>query len=165
MSLRIVQFRETTLAACRRLYKDHLTTLAVFGSWARVTASPCSDIDLLVIVDNLPNGRMKRMAQFKDVEEATLAARKGIWKDMEGQTAPELSPVLKTPSEVVVGSPLFLDMTDWIDFLFDRDRFFAGYLEGLRSRLKALGARRHWAAGGYYWEYKPDIKPSEVIVL
>lgn len=166
MSVRLIHLKETTRAACLRLYQDRLITLAVFGSWARGTASPCSDIDLLVVADNLPNGRLKRMAQFKAVDEATLAARAEIWKDMsQSQPAPELAPVIKTPPEVAVGSPLFLDMTDWIDFIFDRGLFFANYLAGLQSRLKALGARRHWAAGGYYWEYKPDLAPSEVIVL
>lgn len=165
MSARLVQFKATALAACQRLYGEHLITLAIFGSWARETASPCSDVDLLVVADNLPDGRMKRMAQFKLVDEATAAARAEIWGHVPGQPELELSPVFKTPAEVAAGSPLFLDMTDWIDLLFDRDRFFAVYLKGLRSRLKALGARRHWAAGGYYWEYKPDLKPSEVIVL
>lgn len=165
MSLKLMQFKKTLLAAGRQFYKDNLVTMAIFGSWARGTASPCSDIDLLLIADDLPNGRMKRMAQFKTVDEATRPDREKIWKDMGGLPGLELSPVIKTPAEVAVGSPLFLDMTDWIDFVFDRNSFFSGYLEGLRARLQALGARRHWAAGGYYWEYKPDIKPSEVVVL
>jgi len=165
MMAKLAQFNETLLTAGRRIYQDNLITIAIFGSWARETASPCSDIDLLLVADKLPDGRMKRMAQFKSVEEATMVDRKTIWNEMPDVPAPELSPVIKTPAEVAAGSPLFLDMTDWIHFLFDRDLFFAGYLAGLKSRLKTLGARRHWAAGGYYWEYKPDSKPSEVIVL
>jgi predicted nucleotidyltransferase len=165
MSLQIEQFKKTLLAACRQLYADRLITLAVFGSWARGTASPGSDIDLLLVADNLPNGRMKRMAQFQPVDEATFLIRKKIWPDMPDVPAPELAPMFKTTAEVALGSPLFLDMTDWIDFLFDQNSFFANYLEELRSRLKKLGARRRWLAGGYYWEYKPDLKPSEIIVL
>lgn len=165
MALRLASFKETALTACRQLYQADLATLAVFGSWARDAASPCSDIDILVIADHLPNGRMKRVAQLRAVEDATLAARRLIWRDMPDTRVPELSPIIKTPGEVEAGSPLFLDMTDWLDLVFDRNAFFAGYLERLRRRLKELGARRQWAAGGYYWEYKPDIKPSEVLTL
>ena len=165
MTLRLAQFKETALTACRHLYQDDLTTLAIFGSWARDAASPCSDIDILVIADHLPNGRMKRVAQFQTVENATFAARRLIWRNMPDTRAPELSPIIKTPREVEASSPLFLDMTDWIDLVFDRNIFFAGYLERLRRRLNELGARRRWTAGGYYWEYKPDIQPSEVLTL
>ena len=165
MALRLAPFKETALTACRNLYQDDFTTLAIFGSWARDAASPCSDIDILVIADHLPNGRMKRVAQLKAVEDATLATRRLIWRDIPGTHVPELSPIIKTPGEVEMGSPLFLDMTDWVDLVFDSDAFFAGYLERLRRRMKELGARRHLAAGGYYWEYKPDIKPSEVLTL
>lgn len=165
MALRLTPFKENALTACRQLYQDDLTTLAVFGSWARDVASPCSDIDILVIADHLPNGRMKRVAQFQAIENATCAVRHLIWRNIPDARAPELSPIIKTPLEIEAGSPLFLDMTDWIDLVFDRNAFFAGYLEKLRRRLKELGARRRWTAGRYYWEYKPDLKPSEVLTL
>ena len=84
---------------------------------------------------------------------------------MPDALTPELSPLIKTRREVEVGSPLFLDMTDWLDCIYDRDAFFALYLERLRARLRELGARRHWSAGGYYWEYKPGLKPCETVVL
>jgi hypothetical protein len=63
-------------------------------------------------------------------------------------TAPiVISPVFKTPEEVEAGSPLF------------------GYLEHLRARLRELGARRIRRGDAWYWELKPDLKPSEVFTL
>ena len=138
-------------------------TVAVFGSWARGTATPVSDIDLLIVGERLPPSRRKRVAEFETVEEATQSIRLAVW---EGQNhAPDLSPIIKAQEEVEAGSPLFLDMTDWCRILWDRDDFFARYLAGLRKRLRRHGARRRWAKGGYYWEYKPDLKPGEVIEL
>ena len=49
--------------------------------------------------------------------------------------------------------------------LFDRDGFFAGYLAGLRQRMRELGSRRVRSHGGYYWLLKPDLKPGEEVVL
>lgn len=49
--------------------------------------------------------------------------------------ATELSPVLKTPSEVAQGSPLFLDMLEDARLLVDRERFLGQAFEGMRARL------------------------------
>ncbi len=165
MHERFAQLKDVLLNACNRLYSGNLVTLAVFGSWARGEASPHSDIDVLIVADKLPDGRMKRVMQFRPVHDASLLARKSLWQEQETRVVPDLSPVLKTPAEVLVGSPLFLDMTDSRDVIFDRDDFFADYLRKLSLRMKALGTRRRQAAGGYYWEYKPDYITGEVIEL
>ena len=56
---------DTVLAAVKRavleVYGPRLISLAVFGSWARGTASPESDLDLLVVASDLPPSRMKRV--------------------------------------------------------------------------------------------------------
>ena len=50
--------------ACMAVYADDLVVCALFGSYARGTATPESDIDLLVVARNLPRGRMNRVQQF-----------------------------------------------------------------------------------------------------
>ncbi len=149
--------------ACRRHYGDALVTAAVFGSWARDAATPFSDLDLLVVADPLPEGRLARVRQFEPVEMELTPLRRAVW----GPDAPpvEISPVLKTPAEVEHGSPLFLDMTLHVVLLHDRDGFFADYLRRLAQRMRELGTERRPFAGGYYWIYKPDARPGEVIRL
>ena len=51
----------------------------------------------------------------------------------------------------------FLGMTDHLLLWFDKD--------GLRARMKQLGTTRRWYKGGYYWDYKPDFHPGEVVTL
>ncbi len=51
---------ETLLTACRAVYSGNLVSLTVFGSWARETATPQSDVDLLVVANGLPDGRGRR---------------------------------------------------------------------------------------------------------
>ena len=156
-------FYETLLTACRAVYGGNLVSLAVFGSWAQATATPQSDIDLLVVALELPDGRGRRCRQFDPVDEATHAARAALWG--ANVPVPVLSPVFKTPSEVEAGSPLFLGMTDHIILRFDKNDFLQEYLHGLRSRMKQLGTTRRWYMGGYYWDYKPDFRPGEVVTL
>jgi hypothetical protein len=149
-------------AGCQAHYGDRLVSLVLFGSAGRGTSGPDSDIDLLVVAEGLPDGRVPRVREFLAVERGLAAdladARRAGW-------AVELSPVFKTPAEVRQGSALFLDMVDDARFLEDRDGFMQRALAGLRERLQALGARRIWRGNAWYWDLKPDYRPGEVFEL
>jgi len=149
--------------ACREVYGDRLVALCVFGSWARGVATPESDLDILVVADALPRGRMKRLDEFEAVERATQPTCELVWPDAARSLA--LSPVLKTPDELQAGSPLYLDMTLWRIVLEDRDGVLERYLSGLASRMAQLGSRRTETKGGAYWDYKPSVMPGEVVEL
>ena len=103
------------------------------------------------------------MRQFEVVDAATLDSRKAIWG--AAAPAPEISPLIKTPAEVEAGSPLFLDMTDWREILFDRDHFLQRYLAALKERMRRNSTERRMAKGGYYWVYKPNLQPGEIVTL
>ncbi len=148
--------------ACAEVYGDRLVSLAVFGSVARGTMGPESDLDLLVVAEPLPRGRMARVREFERVDALCEPAL----REAEAQgVRTTLSPVIKTPSEVELGSPLFLDMTIEVRILRDREGFLERYLRGLAERLDRLGARRIRMGGGYYWLLKPDLKPGEEVRL
>ena len=159
--------RDVLFAAVRdaviACYGDRLVSLAVFGSWARHAATAASDLDLLVVAEPLPPSRMKRVREFRAVEDATRAVRAGVWSP--GGPEVELSPVFKTPAELAAGSPLYLDMTLWCAVLHDRRGTLESFLEGLRGRMRVLGSRRVPHKGGVFWDYKPDFRPGEVVEL
>jgi len=153
---------QAILAACKYHYGKRLVSLAVFGSVARRTPRPDSDIDLLLVVENLPDGRIPRVREFDAIEAEVdplvrAAAKQGVHT--------RLSPVFKTPAELQLGSPLLLDMVEDARLLFDHDDTLAKRLQRLRERLRELGARRIRKGGGYYWQLKPDFKPGDVIRL
>ena len=141
---------------CRQHYEARLISLVVFGSVGRGTARPDSDIDLLLVVKDLPDGRIARVKEFVPIE---IALSNTI------RTHFELSPVFKTPEEITNGSPLLLDMIEDSRVLFDRDDFFQRAMKNLQERLQRLGARRIWQGNAWYWDLKPDYKQGETFEI
>jgi hypothetical protein len=143
-------------------YGERLVSLALFGSAGRGTMRPDSDLDFLVVASPLPNGRMRRVEDFAPVEsvlepELRTKQSRGVYT--------YLSPIFKTPEEIVATSPILLDMTEDVRVLFDREGFLGRQLADLRARLRKLGARRVFSGDGWWWDLKPDFKDGEVFSI
>lgn len=139
----------------KNFYKDNLITIAIFGSVARGTFRNDSDIDILIIAQNLPKGRMNRIEDFLKIEKKLdsflLEFKKiGLY--------PEISPIIKTPEEVLLGSPLFLDMIEEAKILYDKNNFFQNYLNQLKNKLKAIHAKKIYVDSGWYWLIDPKVE-------
>lgn len=97
--------------ALREQMGESLVAVVLFGSVARQEATPLSDIDLLVIASELPDGRLARQQRLEvvdDLLEARLKAlrRQGILTDF--------CPVLKTPEETRRMTPLYFDLVEML---------------------------------------------------
>ncbi len=159
---RFKELEDKLLAEVKSFYGDRLVSFVVFGSVARETYRFDSDIDVLIIAEGLPNGRMKRVAQFLTIEDRIESFLKSLQKEGINTC---ISTVFKTPEEAEMGSPLFLDMVEDASILFDSNGFFSKRLVRLRNRLRELGSKRVWRGNAWYWVLKPDYKPGEVIEL
>ena len=117
----IDQILDILLEACKSLYRKRLVSLGIFGSVGRGTPHLNSDIDILIVADDLPYGRIKRIKEFESVESKLSS---DLTKYESNGLSTYLSPVIKTREEVLMGSLLFLDMIDDIRLLYDKDNFF-----------------------------------------
>lgn len=160
------RFRELEamlLSEIKSHYGERLISVVVFGSVGRDTQTFESDMDLLIIADGLPRGRMKRIGEFEPVEERIEPLLKYL-KEKDGIHT-YISAIIKSPEEAEKGSPIFLDMVEDARILFDRNGFFEGALDKLRKRLKELGSKRIWKGNAWHWDLKPDYKPGEIFEL
>lgn len=146
----------------RKHYGRRLIAVVVFGSVGRGEARADSDIDILIVADPLPNGRLPRVEEFAPVRKALSGRLQSL---SEEGIFTSLAPVFKTPEEVHAGSLLFLDMIDDGRILYDRSGFWKDYLRGFKERLRRLGAKKVVVGDRWYWDLKPDYKVGEVFEI
>ena len=142
----------------KKHFKNKLISVVLYGSVAQGCEKPSSDIDLLLIIEDLPSGRYERRKilepVFREWENSTVADR-GLF----------ISTILKTPKEAVKLSPIYFDMVDRRKFLVDQKNFFEKILDNVRKRLEKLGAKRKKSGKIEYWDLKPDYVPGEVFEI
>jgi len=156
-------FIASLLRELHSVYGDALCSVALFGSVARRTARPDSDLDLMLVIQGLPGGRRARREAFRRVEDGLAAELDALAQAGIDTT---LSPILRTPEELAITSPLLLDLTEDAVILEDRDGVLAAALDDLRQRLRRLGSRRIWTGPDeWYWDLKPDYRRGEIFRL
>lgn len=145
-----------------RYYGKRLVSLVIYGSVGRGTPRPDSDLDILIVADPLPRGRLKRVQEFSPIKDALRNRLRSLEKQGVFTT---LAPVFKTREEVRRGSLLFLDMLDDGKILLDDSQFWHSYISEFRERLTRLGARKIFLGDRWYWDLKPDYKTGEIFEI
>jgi len=141
--------------------KDFLSC-ALFGSVARNEALPESDIDLLIVHRSCSYRPMDKFLKLlKDLEEDME------YKRLKKQGYfPDPYPVFLDEKELERNPLILLDVLDHGIILHDDDGILDKRLFSLKKRLQELGAEKiSLSDGSYYWDLKPDWKPSEVIEI
>lgn len=144
--------------------RGRLISVCLFGSAATGEYKEGSDLDLLIVAQDLPpdigsrirmltplKPKLRRLKSYREAKEAGLPTL--------------LSEVILTPEEVKKHPPILLDLTHEGVILYDREAFLKKELESLQARLKELKAQRVRGRKGWYWLLKPDAKLGEVVKI
>jgi len=146
----------------RRFLGARLRSVCLFGSVARGDFTRESDIDVLVVAENLQEDIGMR---YRTLGKLGLGVRATGWAEQLrclGYST-NISPVYLTPEEADRHPPVLLDIVEDGVIVFDENGFLAGVLSQIRERLRELGARRVRTAKGWYWVLKPDAELGEEI--
>lgn len=146
-------------------YRAKVLSVVLYGSVARGHAERGSDLDLLLIIDDLPLSYSKRIEELVSLEFDDSIRRELKFLREEGYST-DLSYIALTSDEAKSFRLLFLDvLTDGIS-LFDQNSFFENLSKAFLGRLASLGARKVRTGDGlWYWTLKPDIKFGETITI
>jgi len=125
-----------------------LVSVVLFGSFARGDAHPHSDVDLLLVVENLPRDWRERSTSELAMERLGL------------QWGRPLQVILVEPTEVHFAvdniMPLLLEIHAGYRCLVDRERFFQNEMGRLKEILVVRGVRR---LAEHKWEV-PELATS-----
>jgi len=153
--------KELQRALCE-FYGSRLVSVVVFGSVGRGNPHAESDVDILIVADPLPDGRMRRVDEFGSIKKALVSRLNALAEEGIFTT---LAPVFKTRAEVNHGSLLFLDMIDDGRILYDRSDFWKCFIRDFQRRLRRLGARKIVEGDRWYWDLKPDYRVGETFEI
>jgi len=146
-------------------YGGKVFSIILYGSVARGHAEKNSDVDLLLIIDELPPSYSKRIEELVSLEFDESIRRELEYLRKEGCST-DLTYIPLTPDEARSFRLLFLDvLTDGIRLL-DRNSFFENLSKEFLGRLSSLGAKKVKVGDNlWYWVLKPDIEFGEMIQL
>lgn len=149
------------LASLLKTYGRRLISVILFGSVARGDAKRNSDLDVLAVIEGLPESFSERVREIMKITQASRDEKMRLWLEQGKFANIQILPLL--PSEARIHQPLYLDLLLDSVVLFDRG-LMGEVFEELRARLKDLNARRITLPNGrWYWELKPALNKGEVV--
>lgn len=93
---RFEQLVELLVSEIKNVYQERLVSVVVFGSVGRGTQRFDSDVDLLVLAENLPRGRIRRIEEFESVERKVEPQLEAL---REEGIHSRISAIIKSPQE------------------------------------------------------------------
>jgi len=137
--------------AAQKTLEAQLVSIARYGSVARSQATPSSDIDLFVVLLEVPSGMFARRRLLQPVRDSLTPELEDLW--VQGIYTDFIEMILSR-TEAQQFHPLYLDMSQDAVLLYDRDQFLHALLESVRKRLQRAGAERHAMGRHWYWDLK-----------
>jgi len=155
---------EELIRLLREEFGDRVRSVLLFGSVARGTARPDSDVDVCLVIRDLPISRYRRHQLLSPVLERLRQGE--AYTTLIGRGySPDVAAILYTPEEIQHTKAIFLDFVEDGVVLLD-DGAMRAKLNQLRARMKTLGSRRvNLEDGTYYWLLKPGLRFGEVVEL
>lgn len=149
-------------AMLQKFLGGKLRAVCLFGSAARGDFKKDSDIDLLVIADELPEDVGSRHSMFNQLRmEISSSDTAKKLRNLGYSTS--ISEIYLTPDEAEKHPPIMLDIVEDGIIIYDVDNFLRKVLKEIKERLLTLGARRVQTSKGWYWVLKPDARLGEEI--
>lgn len=144
------------------VFGDNLVSIVLYGSYARGEQTPSSDLDVLIVLEELPEDRFELHRLLDRVEEL-LGPCFNQLAQMGYRVV--LSPIVLSRSQASVFRPLYIDLVFDAKILYDKNGFMKNILDKVRKKLEELGAKRVRLGKKWYVVLKEPVRFGERIDL
>jgi hypothetical protein len=147
-------------AAVKTLENYNLTSFVIYGSVARGTAVNESDVDILLVSDDLVGSVGSRIEKLCKIENLIQDELDWLWS--KGVFA-DFSFIPLRREEVERLPLLLLDLTEDAITIVDRENYFENLLMKMKAKLISTNAKRVFIdQDTWYWDLKPGLKVEEM---
>lgn len=115
-------------------FQENLISVVLYGSYARGNANSYSDLDLMVVVDGLP----QEWSSIHAMEDNIALQRRIFKKRLQIQLVSPVDVIYSVES----AAPLMLEIYDAHNILFDRKDFFANQIHRFATIILQRGIRK-----------------------
>ena len=136
-------------------FGDRVVSMCMFGSVVKGRIRKGSDIDFLLVFEDLPMSYHKRVKiimsvidEIRNTEEYNEIDKYGFWL--------EPSFILFTKKEIKSHPSILLDIAFEGKIIFDKRDFLKKELKKIKNKLEELGAKKEMTSKGYYWVLKTN---------
>jgi predicted nucleotidyltransferase len=131
-------------------YNQNLISLAVYGSYASSTQKINSDIDLLIILDKKKEKKYEWDFFYDNIELKINPFSQNLFNNYK--ISMDISPYIISKEQAVFFQPIYLDMTENISILFDKDEFLQNILNKLNKIKKEFHYKKIPYANKFIWD-------------
>ena len=143
-------FLQTILKEILDYYGERLVGLAIFGSYARRENTNNSDLDLLIILRGASSRRERIIEFVNEIEMKHEKMAQHLYKN-EGILI-ELSPYILNESEALKLQPIYFDLVEHHNILYDPRGIIDRIITSTSRLLKEKGARRRRRNNTWEWQ-------------
>ena len=144
-------------------YAENLISMAVFGSYSRNEARLNSDLDLFLVLRELPFSLRSQI--HRDFVESVETPLDGKFQHLRTSGINmEISPIILSIDQAKFFNPLYYDMTQSAHIISDQSDFLKSKIIATSELMKRNGSERIAIGGHWYWKAKSNPKFGEPIL-
>lgn len=133
-------------------FQDNIVGILRFGSTTKEHLKHETDIDIMFVFSQLPKNRRHRFQLLNELELKLNEQLKNQLPDYQFV----LSPLFRTPEDLNIFSPLFLDMLEFSIIHFDKDGLLKSTLQRTKDWVQQSGAYKTQHGTKWYWVLNPS---------
>jgi len=160
----ILNLAKSITAILKKALGNNLISSCLFGSSVTGLIKRGSDIDILLVLNSLPNSYHKRTKMILPFLERIRETNQYITIERLNLNI-EPSFLILSAHEIEKHPAILIDISQEGIILFDKNDFLKIQLDDIKDKLQKSGAVKKHVPEGYYWVLKPGIKAGELFEL